>query len=75
VVGGADVVDGLGVVVAVAAVLAEAGAVVAVTEESIGAARVVVVARVSGFFPEPPIAKAIMMTTTPATITQAHHCV
>lgn len=60
--------------VAVAAVLAEAGAVVAVVEEPNAAVLVVVVAKVSGLFLEPPIATAMMMISTTAVITGANHC-
>jgi hypothetical protein len=66
----------LDVVVAVPAILTDAGSVVAVVEEPAGAPIVVAVAKVCGFFLEPPtaIATAMKIITTTAVITQAHHC-
>lgn len=62
-------------VVAVVAVVAESGAVVAAVAESVGAAFVVVVAKVSGFFLEPLITTAKMtMSSTAAATNQVHHC-
>ena len=61
--------------VALALALVEAGAVVGVTEEAPGAALVVVVSNVSGFFLDPPVVTAMMaIIDTTAAVTQGHIC-